>query len=1213
MKKCCFFILILVPSILAGQDTKENSDFKLAVSLYNDKLYDLAYEQFQRFIKQYPTTQQGIEAQFYLGLTQMKLKKYDEAKNTFQNFALFYTEHPKAPEAWLNVAECYYNSGRLQEAALAYERVKTFHPHSKHAPVALYRASELYQTLSDTENYRRTLTTLTREYTTPETLPARLKLAELLIHDKYFNEAIQECRTVFSATNEQSLKAQALLTLSKAFSALGNLPETYSALSEITTKYTLTDAYNEALVELGTFHESYGNVDGARTQWKKILEIPQVPQLLKQRAALELAYSHIRTQDYRNALIYFSKAAEIPGKWRQQALFFNGLVAELIGDTITAIQCYSRLYNDTTTSTTMNIALVAGYKFARFTKQYSEALRILQLLQTHYPSDHLTIQLSLEGAQLALNELRTPYTTIDFCDWILRTKPHSFLADEALYTLGLAQQMLRHYDAALATFDKILIEYPASELSERAAYQKWYIETFEYEKKTSGIEKLAALVGDVITQRPQGELAFRLGEIYFDDLKDYLRAAHQFTHTLSLSLPDTLKQRTLFMVARSYELQALKEGVTSKKGLQYIQKAILFYDSLLYSYPSSPYAPQARIASFTYKVEQAKSTPELVNIARSLDQLSSTDGIDDILLRIGTAYVKNQNFENAMSTFKLICQQYPLSPHYPTALYQLGVTLLSLGKKDSAALIFAKYVEQFPNHPYSAKTLRSLIQYYLDGMKLENARNAITKLRERYSYTTSLFELQLLDAQTNIRAREFSRALRLYTMIRDTILTSPYTLLRYRTELLESLYGIAVCYDSLKKTIEAHRAYSQYVTYDTHSDRTARIFLTLSVLARNSRDVERATFYLKQSASISSKSTGQQSNIAYETAQLLFNAGKYDEALTNYLEAQKQNTNDSLRTIIDGAIVCSLFRLDKLDEANKRAGEFQKNYPKQEQFFAQFEFERGSYFMRKEKYPVAFQYFENVTKKYSKTSVVPEALYWKARIYEADGKLQQAVALYDSIVQLYPKSSIVPKTRLSLGNAYYAMEQWEQAAQHYRTILNTEDQFSDLIPLAMSNLILTYKQMEMYDAALELTRKYIETYPTDPGIIDKKIDIGLLYQKLGYYQQAIFHFQSLIVPGNNDLEAELRYYIGECYYLKGEYQQAVLEFLKVPYLVSKIGKVDWIATSYYMAGQSYEKLGNPEKAIQMYKQIVDRKESDSQFKIAAQKEIERVKTIMGIK
>ncbi|HEY6950859.1 MAG TPA: tetratricopeptide repeat protein, partial [Bacteroidota bacterium] len=97
-------LLLLVPSSLPAQDSKENSDFKLAVSLYNDKMYDLALEQFRQFINLYPNSTQGADARFYTGLTQLRLKKFDDARYSFQNFALSYPDNLKAPQAWMNVA-----------------------------------------------------------------------------------------------------------------------------------------------------------------------------------------------------------------------------------------------------------------------------------------------------------------------------------------------------------------------------------------------------------------------------------------------------------------------------------------------------------------------------------------------------------------------------------------------------------------------------------------------------------------------------------------------------------------------------------------------------------------------------------------------------------------------------------------------------------------------------------------------------------------------------------------------------------------------------------------------------------------------------------------------------------------------------------------------------------------------------------------------------
>ena len=122
--------------------------------------------------------------------------------------------------------------------------------------------------------------------------------------------------------------------------------------------------------------------------------------------------------------------------------------------------------------------------------------------------------------------------------------------------------------------------------------------------------------------------------------------------------------------------------------------------------------------------------------------------------------------------------------------------------------------------------------------------------------------------------------------------------------------------------------------------------------------------------------------------------------------------------------------------------------------------------------------------------------------------------------------------------------------------------------------------------------------------------LGILYEKLGYHDQSILHLQNLLEDADIDLEAEIRYYIGEAYFGKGDYEHAILEFLKVPYLVTKKGRVDWTPNAFYMSAQAYEKMGKYDQAIGMYRQIVDRPGIDQTFKAAALKEIDRVNTVL---
>ena len=294
-----FSFLSLFSFPVFTQDSKENADFKLAMNLYNDKLYDLALEQFNAFINLYPTTAQGIEAHFYLGLTQSKLGKHDDARFTFQNFALAYPDNSKAPEAWMNVAEEYAAMNNERDAAMAFERVKTFHPKSKFAPTALSKAADYYERLGDMENTNRVLRILTQEYNTPEVLPARLRIAEILNTQGRYEQARQECKSVADATVDAALKARGLLLLGQALVGLEKNSEAEETLSDVVKNFKSTPSYYKALYTLGVLKNLAGNTDDAMVAWKSLAEdSTKAPKQLRQDAYIEMGEANNRVRSY---------------------------------------------------------------------------------------------------------------------------------------------------------------------------------------------------------------------------------------------------------------------------------------------------------------------------------------------------------------------------------------------------------------------------------------------------------------------------------------------------------------------------------------------------------------------------------------------------------------------------------------------------------------------------------------------------------------------------------------------------------------------------------------------------------------------------------------------------------------------------------------------------------------------------------------------------
>ncbi|RPI05626.1 MAG: outer membrane protein assembly factor BamD [Ignavibacteriae bacterium] len=1208
-----FALLFPLAAPVRAQDSKENADFKLAVNLYRDKLYDLALEQLSAFINLYPNTAQGVEARFYLGLVQSKLGKHDEARFTFQNFALAYADNNKAPEAWMNAAEEYAAMKNEREAAMAFERVKTFHPKSKFAPMALSKAAEYYNRLGDRENEMRVLRLLTQEYTTDEVLPARLRTAELLNAEDQFEQARQECKRVVDATNNASLKARALFTMGQSLIGLGRSADAEDALSEVAKNFKSTSSYYDALFMLGVLKNLAGNTDGAIAAWKSLAEDSvKAPKQLRQDAYIEMAEANNHVRSFPRALFLFERAAEIRGVRNGEVLYNAGVAAEQSGDTAKAAKYYSRALTDSLGQADRRALIIGAYRAAKTTKNYAEAVRLVNDYRRQYSSDSNLPHLLVDGAGIASSELNDQKTAIEYCEWVLQNSQTSEWIDDATFALGEARMKSGDADGAIEAFDNLQRRYPSSEFVPEAQKKIRFINAFDQRSRDASLQKLALLVGDVIAQKSKGNLAYRLADIYFFDLKDYQLAATQYAYALTLDLEESLQSSAWSKQAQSNELLALREGNSSKKGKEYLSNAIALYDSTVSHFPAGEIADQAVVTAFMLRLQSAGKPEDLRALGTEfLSKSTGASGKDAALLLLGDSYLSAKKYENAILTYKLLLEKYPTRESAPSARFHLGMALDGMMDKDSAVLVIDRFLADTPNHLYSAAAAAYLAKAAADSAQLTKALVFFGMLEKRYYYSPLNSTCDIQKADAYFIAKDYKNAMEWYEQGWKRMQSDFFAAAGNPNLERSIIFHMGVCCEKLGDRASAKKYYADYVTRDQVSERAGQAYYALASIAKEENNVEAATAYLQNVSRIAAKSGGQSASVALETAELLFRNEKYSDALSKFNEALTRADKDSLKQYILSRIVISYYRLDNLQEADKRAVEFVKgNNAGAYNEAAEFEFERGTYQVRKKELVKAKERFDNVVQSYRKSRIVPEALFWIARVYELDQKMPQAVQVYDSLVRNYPNSDILPRARLSLGNAYYNLEQWDNASKQYRFILDNEQRSPDLVPLAMSNLIMTYKEMELFDGALELTRKYIDRYPNETDLIDKKIDMGVLYQKLGYYDQSVLQLQSLIEAGNSDLEAELRYYIGEAYYYKGELQQAVLEFLKVPYLVTQRGKIDWISTAYYMAGQSYEKMSKYDQAMTMYKQIIDRKDTDVQFKTAAQKEIDRVKGIL---
>lgn len=98
------------------------------------------------------------------------------------------------------------------------------------------------------------------------------------------------------------------------------------------------------------------------------------------------------------------------------------------------------------------------------------------------------------------------------------------------------------------------------------------------------------------------------------------------------------------------------------------------------------------------------------------------------------------------------------------------------------------------------------------------------------------------------------------------------------------------------------------------------------------------------------------------------------------------------------------------------------------------------------------------------------------------------------------------------------------------------------------------------------------------------------------YAAAMAGFQLFIeLHSQSALAANAQYWIGECHYRMGRYREALKSFYDV---VSNYPLSPKLAASTLKLGQTYTKLGDPEKARLMFDRVVDQYPDSSEADVA---------------
>lgn len=1190
-----FLVLFTLASASGiSQDTRENADLKLAIGLYNDGLFGQAEDQFKRFIDKFPNTASGIEARFYLGLVQQKLKKYHDARSTFQDFALRYQDHSKAPDALWNLGELYAVEHNYPEAASAFARLKTFHPKSARAPAALLEASKYFEKAGDMENATLVLNSLLVEYPQSDVLlPATYALARLFMEAGSYDRALSELRRVQNSTANPVLRAKATVAIGEVQALLGNNAEAELRFREVIMQAANTPAAYEAQLRLADMQRANGQNADATAGYDAVMKNTAAPAEVRIEAYAGAAENAIAADRSADAVrIYASLFAAFPDQSFEPSIFRRAARAsEQAADHAGAAKYLDRIYADTLLSIDKRGILVDLARNERKASLFNAAIRHYQEYGQRYPDDAGAPQAQLETAGIFETEYGNLSRASELYRGLLERHPNSAVADRAQLGLARALEAQEKWADAAEAYRQVEVQYPASAFAAEAGRKREAILLSRMvvpEKALPAIvDALAALSGG---GNPGADLL--LGRISFEHLKRYEDAMKFFGSALAKNVQGEEAEEAAFGKAAS-AARLVRLGKGNRAEAEQLLEAFLQAhasgkrrdDALyeLYLLQSDGAAmPVVADAASKFLARNPGSNLEQVQLdfaeallasGRAADaekqcaqMLGSTRGARwaEALHFRGMARALQQNYTGAAEDFRAYAKESPNGVHAGEALLMLGRVLDRVGQYPEALSSYEALVQRFPYSPLA-----------------DSARIALL---------STLAETDQA-AHAAARAEEFLRQARA-NPFNSGGLVSDY------------LYAASVAAAKAKDVPAAKKSLQQYAAEFPRGRHIDDVYYALGHIFKEEGKTSLAASYLKRTGNAA---LSQRARL--EAADLALDAGRFDDAVREYDALATPAASRMDRSYALSRAVVALYRAGKVTDADKRAADFRAEFSDAEPVFEEFELERGKHLFRQKLYDKAEDVFDDLSDSDS-PGVASMASFWMAKVDEAQSRNTEAEEGFNKVVKKHPGTAAAVEASLALARMAMRAEKYDAAALNLKTVIDAPSLSQATLKEALNSLIVCYEELHIFDAAVEMTKRYLDAYPNDPTAFRKRVNLGVYYYQLGYFQQAVLHFENLLPQASSDDQAEIRYYIGESYYYKGDYTQAALEFLKVPYLVVRKTEIDWTASAYYMAGQSYEKQSKFQLAIDMYQKIVTTPGLDARFKAQAQKEIERVQSLI---
>ncbi|MCU0608648.1 MAG: tetratricopeptide repeat protein [Chitinispirillaceae bacterium] len=642
-------------------------------------------------------------------------------------------------------------------------------------------------------------------------------------------------------------------------------------------------------------------------------------------------------------------------------------------------------------------------------------------------------------------------------------------------------------DSVIATYDRIIKEYPHGEITDGAYFYKALaLQKLGNDAEANGI--LQALIKEFPESEYFVAANMNIGKFYFDHPKTDNGQGYKFAEEayrrvlLYREHPEYVP--ALYHLGWCYYMQdRYNEAIAVFKYL--IEETHLEFD------PSKTDEKQVsnpllRAEAIDYIAISFDAENKIEDAIQFLKLVGNIDYASLVLKRIGELREEDLDFGAAIRIYRRLIAEYPNSREAPSTFVALIRLYDTHDKPDSAMLVR----EEFFRRSTDGGKWREMVAR---GDSLQSRRLDSMAIMNGLSVADAAYRL----ADSTNDPSEYARAASNYERLVDSYPGDPHA--------SEALWNLAVILDT--KTQERPRAFDRYFAFSKleNMDQSRREQAALNAVA-----IAQA---LLPPDSLVQKGT------------LEFAAAKVVEAISNYTSSFASGASINKLTLALGGIY---FNRRMFSEA---AAEYQKvidKGPQDNDYFEALSF-FGQCKYGEEDWPSAIAAFRKIWKasgdslrSQSAYKLLMQSEFLNAKKFLAAADFARAAEFFSAIDEKYPGSEYGDIVLFSSAEAYEKIQLWEKACDRYTDLVKRYPQ-SKLAPDALFNCAENYEKANKYARAAEAYEKLADEYPLSEQAKDALFNVAFCYEKLNQLDKMADANErySARYPDEKDVEAIL--------------------------------------------------------------------------------------------